>query len=203
MSSCFDKVVVIDAKNHMLGRLASVLATAMLKGQKVVCVRTEEINISGSLFRNYVIMSRWFRKRTRTNPTHGPFHHRAPGRLLVKAVRGMLPHKTPRGAAALERLKVFEGVPHPYDRMKKQVVPQALRTLRLKPGRAFCRLGDLAAKCGWKHNELIGRLEKNRTIKGAAYFQTKKQLNALRSKAVAAVDASTKTAMAAYGLQVA
>jgi len=27
----------------------------------------------------------------------------------------MLPHKTPRGAAALGKLKVFEGVPAPYD----------------------------------------------------------------------------------------
>ena len=41
-------------------------------------------------------------------------------------------------AAALERLKLFEGVPPPYDRKKKMVVPEALRVLRLKPGRKFC-----------------------------------------------------------------
>ncbi len=29
----------------------------------------------------------------------------------------MIPHKTPRGAAALERLKAFEGVPFPYDKV--------------------------------------------------------------------------------------
>ena len=50
----------------------------------------------------------------------------------------MVPHKTARGAAALERLKLFEGVPPPYDRKKKMVVPEALRVLRLKPGRKFC-----------------------------------------------------------------
>ena len=42
------------------------------------------------------------------------------------------------GAAALERLKLFEGVPPPYDRKKKMVVPDALRVLRLKPGRKYC-----------------------------------------------------------------
>jgi hypothetical protein len=36
-------------------------------------------------------------------------------------VRGMLPHKTPKGAAALGKLKVFEGVPAPYDTKKRQV----------------------------------------------------------------------------------
>jgi large subunit ribosomal protein L13Ae len=50
----------------------------------------------------------------------------------------MVPHKTPRGAAALERLKLFEGVPPPYDRKKRMVVPEALRVLRLKPGRKYC-----------------------------------------------------------------
>jgi len=28
----------------------------------------------------------------------------------------MIPHKTARGTAAMERLKVFEGVPPPYDK---------------------------------------------------------------------------------------
>jgi large subunit ribosomal protein L13Ae len=33
----------------------------------------------------------------------------------------MLPHKTPKGAVALGKLKVFEGVPAPYDTKKRQV----------------------------------------------------------------------------------
>src|SRR5688500_5221048 len=50
----------------------------------------------------------------------------------------MIPHKTARGAAAIERIKLFEGVPPPYDRKKRMVVPEALRVLRLKPGRKYC-----------------------------------------------------------------
>jgi len=40
--------------------------------------------------------------------------------------------KTSRGAAALQRIKLVEGVPPPYDHQKRVVVPQALRVLRLK-----------------------------------------------------------------------
>lgn len=56
----------------------------------------------------------------------------------------MVPHKTKRGAAALERLKAFEGVPPPYDKVKRLVVPDALQVLRLQHGHRFCKLGQLA-----------------------------------------------------------
>ena len=69
----------------------------------------------------------------------------------------MMPHKTARGTAAMERLKVFEGVPPPYDRKKKMVVPQALRVLRLKPGRKFCTVGRLSHEMGWKYRDVVER----------------------------------------------
>ena len=47
----------------------------------------------------------------------------------------MLPHKTKRGQAALDRLKVFDGIPQPYDKKKWMVVPAALKVVRLKPTR--------------------------------------------------------------------
>lgn len=97
---------------------------------------------------------------TRYNPTRGgPFHFRAPSRIFYKAVRGMIPHKTARGAAALERLKVFEGVPPPYDKKQRMVVPQALRVLRLKPGRKFCTVGRLSHEVGWKYQDVVARYE--------------------------------------------
>merc|ERR1712216_5866 len=108
---------VIDCKNHLLGRLASIIAKELLCGQRVVCVRCEDINISGGFYRNKLKYLDFLRKRTNTNPTHGPFHHRAPGRVLHRVLRGMIPHKTARGAAAMERLKCFEGIPPPYDKM--------------------------------------------------------------------------------------
>jgi large subunit ribosomal protein L13Ae len=43
----------------------------------------------------------------------------------------MIPHKTKRGAAALERLKAFEGVPAPYDKTKRMVIPDALKYVHI------------------------------------------------------------------------
>jgi large subunit ribosomal protein L13Ae len=86
----------------------------------------------------------------------------------------MIPHKTERGAAALERLKVFEGVPAPYDKVKRMVVPDALTIKSLKPGRPFCNLGKLAHEVGWKHYELIKRLEAARKVSSGAFFKVKR-----------------------------
>lgn len=61
------------------------------------------------------------------------------------STHSMVPHKTKRGAAALDRLKCFEGIPAPYDTTKRMVVPDALKVLRLQHGHRFCKLGDLSA----------------------------------------------------------
>ena len=44
----FEKVVVIDARGHLLGRLASTVAKELLLGQRIVIVRAEELYLSGS-----------------------------------------------------------------------------------------------------------------------------------------------------------
>ena len=43
-----ESTIIIDAREHLLGRLASVIAKELLAGQKVVVVRCDEIVISGS-----------------------------------------------------------------------------------------------------------------------------------------------------------
>lgn len=79
--------------------------------------------------------------------------------MFWRTVRGMLPHKTDRGAKALERLKTFEGIPPPYDHKKRMVVPQALRVLRLKPGRKYCTVGRLGHEFGWKYKDVVERYD--------------------------------------------
>ena len=54
MATISSTPIVIDGKGHLLGRLASIIAKQILNGQKIVVVRCEEINISGSFFRNKV-----------------------------------------------------------------------------------------------------------------------------------------------------
>jgi len=200
--SSFEQVVVIDGKGHLLGRLASIVAKQLLNGQKIVIVRCEALNISGEFFRSKLKYAAHLRKITRYNPTRGgPFHFRAPSRIFYKAIRGMIPHTTPRGAAALERLKVFEGIPPPYDTKKKMVVPQALRVLRLQPGRKYCTVGRLSHENGWKYQDVVSRLEDRRKAKSAAYYERKKI--AARQLSDAKKNAGTKSettkALASYG----
>merc|ERR1712034_52325 len=85
-----------------------------------VVVRCENINVSGNFYRNKLKVFDYLRKRMNTKPSRGPYHFRAPSKCLFKVVRGMIPHKTKRGMEALNRLKVFDGVPPPYDRMKRK-----------------------------------------------------------------------------------
>ncbi len=121
-----------------------------------VAVRCEEITISGGIVRQKAKFDRFLNKRSVSNPRHGAIKFRAPGRILWRTIRGMIPHKTPRGAAALERLKCFEGVPHPYDKVKRLVVPDALKVLRLQHGHRNCKLGDLATLVrvgGWAQQQ--------------------------------------------------
>jgi len=98
----------------------------------------------------------------------------------------MLPHKTPRGAAALAHFKALEGVPQPYDKVKKVVIPDALRVLRLRPDRNYMRLGRLSSEMGWKHSAVVEKLEKQRLVRAEAFYQKKKAANAARAKLLAA-----------------
>jgi large subunit ribosomal protein L13Ae len=92
-----------------------------------------------------------------------------------------VPHKTSRGAAALERLKLFEGMPPPYDRKKKMVVPNALRVLRLKPGRKYCTIKRLSHEVGWGYKDVVDTLEEKRKVKSAAYYERKTAAVKVRS----------------------
>jgi large subunit ribosomal protein L13Ae len=182
----FEKVTVVDCMGHLMGRLASIIAKELLNGQRVVCVRCEGINISGSFYRNKLKFLDKLRKCTNTNPTHGPFHFRAPSRIFYRVIRGMIPHKTHRGKCAMERLKCFDGIPEPYDKMKRMVVPDAFRVTRLKVGRKFCVLGRLSSEIGWKYGDNVARLEAKRKATSAVYYETKKAEVAKKAAAKAA-----------------
>ncbi|CAO2824510.1 unnamed protein product [Amaranthus hypochondriacus] len=187
-SGIMAKRVVVDGRHHMLGRLSSIVAKELLSGQRVVVVRCEEIALSGGLVRQKMKYLRFLRKRMNTKPSHGPIHFRAPSKIFWRTVRGMIPHKTKRGAAALARLKVYEGVPPPYDKTKRVVVPDALKVLRLQKGHKYCLLGRLSKEVGWNHYDTIRELEEKRKARSQEVYERKKQLNRLRVKAEKAAE---------------
>ena len=124
----------------------------------------------------------------------------------------MTPHKTERGKIALKRLQTFEGVPPPYDRKKKMVIPSALKVLRLKHGRRFCSLGRLGhevrhlclhlnsklflLQVGWKYQDIVAALEAKRKVKGEAFYKDK--IEVAKARAACMKDAKVAKQIAPY-----
>lgn len=57
--------------------------------------------------------------------------------------------------------------------MKRMVIPDALRVIRLKAHRRYTVLGRLSSEVGWNHGDLVKRLEAKRKIKSEAYYKKK------------------------------
>ncbi len=115
----------------------------------------------------------------------------------------MVPHKTARGAAALERLKLYEGCPPPYDRKKKMVIPAALRVLRLKPGRKYTTIKRLSSEVGWAHEEVVTKLEDKRRVRAQAFQERKAASLKKRNAAITNASGPLKEVnekLAVYGL---
>ncbi len=166
-------VVVVDAKGHLKGRLASYVAKELLNGQRITIVRCEQTLVSGSLYRNKLKYMEFMDKTMSSNPRRGVQKHRAPSKIIWRTIRGMIPHKSKRGAAAMGRLKCFDGCPLSWNTKKKMVVPDALKVVRLKPRSRYCQQGDISTVCGWKSESLLRDLEVKRVAKNKEWHQKK------------------------------
>lgn len=105
----------IDAKNLLLGRVASFAAKQVLLGEKVNIVNCELAVISG---KKNNILKRYEAKIQRGDPHHGPFFPRTPKHLVRRTIRGMLPWGQARGREAYKRLKCFTGIPERFQNEK-------------------------------------------------------------------------------------
>lgn len=137
--------LVIDAKNQVLGRLASFAAKRAISGETVIVLNAEKAVISGR--RHNIVEEAKRRLRTRTLGTqiHAPVHQRRPDLYLRRVVRGMLPWKKAKGRAAFHRVIVFVGVPEEYSKKTAIRVPGADASKLLSP---YVTLEDLAKEIG-------------------------------------------------------
>lgn len=122
--------------------------------------------------------------------------------MVWRTIRGMIHQKTPRGQQALKRLSTFEGIPAPYDKQARVVVPAALRVMRLKSERDYTIVGDLAHAVGWKHRDLLKRLEAKRKEDSKDFYEKKKEKMSLKRKAEEACAselAKVNEVLAAFG----
>ncbi len=123
MDTNFSDYVVVDAKDRVLGRLASTVAKQLLLGKKVAIVNAEMSFVTG----NKIALVRKYRIRLnlqeKENPEHSPYWPRRPDMLVRRVVRGMLPyHKKPSGKTAYRNLRVFMGVPSALSKSKMTVI---------------------------------------------------------------------------------
>jgi large subunit ribosomal protein L13 len=137
--------LVVDAKNQVLGRLASFAAKRAIRGDTVIVLNAEKAVISGR--RSNIVEEAKRRLRTRTLGTqiHAPVHQRRPDLYLRRVVRGMLPWKKAKGRAAFHRVLVFIGVPEEYSSKNPVRVPGADASKLHSP---YVTLEELAKEIG-------------------------------------------------------
>ncbi|MDS0299192.1 50S ribosomal protein L13 [Halogeometricum sp. S1BR25-6] len=135
----FDADVVVDARNCIMGRVASEVAQKALAGEKVAIVNAEDTVITGS---EDDVMS-VYRKRVEVGSDQGPYYPKRPDRIFKRAVRGMVPYKTDEGREALSNVRVYVG--NPFDEDGDVVDGTSLdRLSNIK----FISLGEVSEKLG-------------------------------------------------------
>jgi large subunit ribosomal protein L13 len=139
--------IVIDAKNAIMGRVASIVAKLILKGETVFVVNVESILISGDKKATISKYKKFLEVGSVVNPEHGPIHYRRPDNIFTKTVRGMLPWRQPKGKEAFHRLKAFHGYPEELKKYRPYDIREALAT---KPTSFYLSLGELARELGWR-----------------------------------------------------
>jgi large subunit ribosomal protein L13 len=137
-------MIVYDAEDQILGRLSSVIAKQLLKGEKVSVVNVEKTVLAGN---PRFTLEKYLQKKKRGDTFHGPFFPKQPERIFRRTVRGMLPWDRTRGRNAFKNLKVFVGLPEEFKGSKLQKAEIA-NSSRLKC--KYIRLGEISFALGAK-----------------------------------------------------
>lgn len=134
---------IIDATDCIAGRLASIVAKNLLKGERISIVNAEKAVVTGN--HQYIIQT-FTNKIRRGDPYHGPFYPKKPDKILRRMVRGMLPYKKPRGRQAFKNLKVYISVPDKFKNKELGCIEVAKKTSDIK----FLTLGEISERLGVK-----------------------------------------------------
>ena len=103
--------MIIDAKNKIVGRIATVAAKSALLGEKVDIVNCEQAIITG----NKDYLHKDFKRKKDMGTFKGPIYSRVPDRFLRRMIRGMLPYKQDKGKNAYKRIMCYVGLPKEFE----------------------------------------------------------------------------------------
>ena len=135
----FDADVVVDARDCILGRVASQVAQRALDGERVAVVNAEDAVITGS---EEDVMST-YETRAELGSDSGPYYPKRPDMIFKRTIRGMVPYKEDKGREAFENIRVYVGNPYEED----GEVLEGTSLDRLSNIR-FIQLGDISEKLG-------------------------------------------------------
>ena len=138
-------MTVIDAKNLILGRMASNVAKRLLKGEEINIINAERAIISG---RKDTTFERYKRYVGRGSREFGPRFPRRPDQIVSRTIRGMIPHTKATGREAYNRLRVYIGIPPELSKEQTGTVEDA-GIVRLSTSN-YTVLGDLSRRLGSK-----------------------------------------------------
>jgi len=141
--SATQQSTIIDAKGLVLGRMASIIASRLLKGETIMIVNAEKAVISGKK-QSTVKEAKTFLEVG--HPKKGPFHPRRPDQIVRRTIRGMLPRKKPKGKQAFKRLRVFIEIPEELKGKEMQTIPEVSADNLKCP---YTTVGELAKEIGW------------------------------------------------------
>ncbi|OLZ40822.1 50S ribosomal protein L13 [Natrinema saccharevitans] len=139
----FDADTVVDARDCILGRVASEVAQRALDGERVAIVNAEDAVITGDkedIFETY-------RTRLQMGSDRGPYYPKRPDTIFKRSVRGMLPYKKPRGREALDSVRVYVGNPYEGDDDHESTVLEGTSLDRLSNIR-FVHLHEVSEQLG-------------------------------------------------------
>ena len=142
-----DRPVVVDATNHIAGRLASNVAKLLLQGQRVTVVNCEKIMMSGKRETQIREYREFLDINSIINYKHGPVHYRRPDTLMAKMIRQMLPFdRKPSGKLAFARLRTYIGAPNDTKPIEKIQFEKALIT---RAPSNYTPLAEICRVIGW------------------------------------------------------
>lgn len=116
---------IVDASGKVLGRLAAELARRLRgkhkpeytphvdTGDYIVVVNADKLHVTGNKAKDKMYYRHTGYPGGIYSTNFEKLHARHPGRVLEKAVKGMLP-KGPLGYAMLRKMKVYAGTTHPH-----------------------------------------------------------------------------------------
>lgn len=139
-------MIILNGENAIVGRLATITAKYLVKGEEVAVINIEKATISGDPDKVVEVYRKRRGIQNKANPEESTKWPRRPDFLFKRIIQGMLPKNT-RGEKLLKNLKAHMGVPKELaDKASKAEAPKKqANTLMSKS----ITLEEICKRLGW------------------------------------------------------